>query len=230
MVDKILLAGSAETFGVSLSERQLDVLDGFSEYVTEQNKSFNLTSITDPAAFTEKHLIDSLACVPFLKSGSSLCDVGAGAGFPSFPVAAARPDVSVTAMDSTAKKTDFIAKAAFKFGISNLSVITARAEECVHERESFDAVTARAVAPLPVLAELCLPLVKQGGIFIAFKTENEKLPSDKSLSLLGGRLKETFAYSLPSGDGRLLFVFEKTSPTDSEYPRNYGKIKKSPLY
>lgn len=230
MVDKILLAGSAENFGVSLSERQLDVLDGFSEYVTEQNKSFNLTSITDPTAFTEKHLIDSLACVRFLKHGISLCDVGAGAGFPSFPVAAARPDVSVTAMDSTSKKTAFIAKASLKFGISNLSVITARAEECVHERESFDVVTARAVASLPVLAELCLPLVKQGGIFIAFKTENEKLPSDKSLSLLGGRLKETFVYSLPSGDGRLLFVFEKTSPTDSEYPRNYGKIKKSPLY
>ena len=91
-------------------------------------------------------------------------------------------------------------------------------------------VTARAVASLPVLAELCLPLVKQGGIFIAFKTRNESVPSAGSLSLLGGRLKETFTYSLPSGDGRLLFVFEKTSPTDSEYPRNYGKIKKSPLY
>ncbi len=229
MIDITLLSSAVKTFGCSLSDDQLSLLDRFSELVAEQNKKFNLTAITDPIAFTEKHLIDSLAAFSFLPDSGSLCDVGAGAGFPSFPLAVAKPSLSVTALDSTAKKTAFIASAARSLGVENLSVLTGRAEEMTHQRESFSVVTARAVAPLPVLAELCLPLVKSGGLFIAYKTEKEVLPSASALSLLGGTLKTDFPYSLPSGDGRLLYVFEKTSHTVSDLPRQYGTIKKHPL-
>ena len=230
MIDKELLAKEAKSFGVSLSSATVDILDSFSVYVSEQNKLFNLTAITEGREFTEKHLIDSLSAVQFIPENSTLCDIGAGAGFPSFPIAAVRRDGNVTALDSTSKKTSFILRAANAFGISNLSVLTARAEECVHERESFDVVTARAVAPLGILSEIALPLVKPGGIFIAYKTDPDEPVSLSALDLLGGSLPEKFVYSLPSGDRRCLFVFRKTKRTDSDFPRQFGKIKKSPLF
>ena len=229
MIDLALLSSAAKTFGCALSCDQLSLLDRFSEFVAEQNKKFNLTAITSPAEFTEKHIIDSLASLPFIPQGSSLCDVGAGAGFPSFPIAAARGDVTVTALDSTSKKTDFIKRAAQKFGLNNIRTLSKRAEECTHERESFDVVTARAVAPISILSELCLPLVKKGGLFIAYKTDPSDLPSDECLSLLGGRLKTSHPYTFTSGDGRVLLVFEKVSHTHPDFPRPYGKIKRSPL-
>lgn len=230
MIDKELLAKEAKSFGLSLSSATVDILDSFSVYVSEQNKLFNLTAITEGREFTEKHLIDSLSAVQFIPENSTLCDIGAGAGFPSFPIAAVRRDVNVTALDSTSKKTSFILRAANAFGISNLSVLTARAEECVHERESFDVVTARAVAPLGILSEIALPLVKPGGIFIAYKTDPDEPVSLSALDLLGGSLPEKFVYSLPSGDRRCLFVFHKTKRTDADFPRQFGKIKKSPLF
>lgn len=230
MIDKELLAKEAKSFGVSLSSATVDILDSFSVYVSEQNKLFNLTAITEGREFTEKHLIDSLSAVQFIPENSTLCDIGAGAGFPSFPIAAVRRDVNVTALDSTSKKTSFVLRAANAFGISNLSVLTARAEECVHERESFDIVTARAVAPLGILSEIALPLVKAGGLFIAYKTDPDEPVSLSALDLLGGSLPEKFVYSLPSGDRRCLFVFRKTKRTDADFPRQFGKIKKSPLF
>lgn len=230
MIDKELLAKEAKSFGVSLSSATVDILDSFSVYVSEQNKLFNLTAITEGREFTEKHLIDSLSAVQFIPENSTLCDIGAGAAFPSFPIAAVRRDVNVTALDSTSKKTSFVLRAANAFGISNLSVLTARAEECVHERESFDVVTARAVAPLGILSEIALPLVKPGGLFIAYKTDPDEPVSLSALDLLGGSLPEKFVYSLPSGDKRCLFVFRKTKHTDSDFPRQFGKIKKSPLF
>lgn len=216
-------------FGISVDDETVSLLDGFSDFVIQENKRFNLTSLTDADSFTEKHLIDSLSSLSFIPQGATLCDVGAGAGFPSFPIAAVRRDVSVTALDSTAKKTFFIERAAKKFSVSNLSCLTKRAEECTHERETFNVVTARAVAPIGILAELALPLVKKGGVFIAYKTNSEEMISKKSLYLLGAKLKERRDYSLPSGDGRVLLVFEKVAPTDADLPRKYGVIKKHPL-
>lgn len=230
MTDKRLFAEYCEKFGVTLSDDAAELLDGFSDFVLEQNKLFNLTAITDSTAFTEKHLIDSVAAVPFIKKDASLCDVGSGAGFPAVPIAALRRDVKVTALDSTSKKTAFISAAAKKFNIENLSVISARAEECTHERETFDVVTARAVASLGILCEIALPLVRVGGIFIAYKTDSEENVSESSVSLLGGKLKQTFSYSLPSGDRRCLYIFKKSHHTDPDYPRQYGKIKKAPLF
>ena len=229
MINRRLLEDGLKMFGISVDDETFSVLDGFSDFVIQENKRFNLTSLTDADSFTEKHLIDSLSSLSFIPQGATLCDVGAGAGFPSFPIAAVRRDVSVTALDSTAKKTDFIERAAKKFSVSNLSCLTKRAEECTHERETFDVVTARAVAPIGILAELAIPLVRPGGIFIAYKTDASDIPSEKTLSVLGAALKESFSYPLPSGDKRVLSVFLKTGSTSPDLPRRYGVIKKSPL-
>ena len=222
MINLSLLKTGFSSLGIDLADECIDLLDAFSDMVAEQNKSFNLTALTEPDAFTEKHIVDSLAALPFIPHGSSVCDVGAGAGFPSVPIAIARPDTTVTALDSTAKT-------AKRLGVSNLRTLSGRAEECTHEREIFDVVTARAVAPLAILSELALPLVKKGGVFIAYKTNSEEMLSERSLSLLGARLKERRVYSLPSGDRRVLLVFEKVSQTDADLPRKYGLIKKHPL-
>lgn len=229
MIDVSLLKTSLFLLGTEISDETAALLDGFSSFVLEKNALFNLTAISDPVAFTEKHLIDSLSSLRFIPFNASLCDVGSGAGFPAFPIAAVRKDVSVTALDSTSKKTDFISSAAKKFGVDNLFVLNKRAEECTHERGSFDVVTARAVAPIPILCELALPLVKTGGIFIAYKTEKDEKISSRSLSLLGGEENVVFDYTLPSGDKRRLIVFKKTTPTAAEYPREFGRIKKHPL-
>ena len=198
MINLSLLKTGVSSLGIDLADECIDLLDSFSDMVAEQNKSFNLTALTEPDAFTEKHIVDSLAALPFIPHGSSVCDVGAGAGFPSVPIAVARPDTTVTALDSTAKKTAFIERAAKRLGLA-------------------------------ILSELALPLVKKGGVFIAYKTNSEEMLSERSLSLLGARLKERRGYSLPSGDGRVLLVFEKIAQTDADLPRKYGVIKKHPL-
>lgn len=229
MINKSLLFAGASAAGVSVSEEQAELIDKFSEMVAEANSRFNLTSILSPDDFTEKHVLDSLSALPLIPENATLCDIGAGAGFPSVPIAIMRPDVTVTALDSTAKKTAFIASVATSLSLQNLNTLTGRAEERTHERESFSVVTARAVAPLPVLAELALPLVKPGGVFIAYKTPGEKDLSQKTLSLLGAAPPSRVPYTLPSGDKRELLVFKKTTNTDADFPRPFGKIKKSPL-
>ena len=163
MINLSLLKTGVSSLGIDLADECIDLLDAFSDMVAEQNKSFNLTALTTPDAFTEKHIVDSLAALPFIPHGSSVCDVGAGAGFPSVPIAIARPDTTVTALDSTAKKTAFIERAAKRLGVSNLRTITGRAEECTHERETFDVVTARAVVfdkcHLSVILSFSIPFI-----------------------------------------------------------------------
>lgn len=219
-----------EMFGLSVSPSQAELLDKFAEEVVETNKKFNLTSITDSDAFLEKHLLDSVAAAPLIPEGAKCCDVGAGAGFPSVPLAVVREDISVTALDSTLKKTAFVAGVAKKLGIENLFTLTKRAEECVHERESFDVVFARAVAPLPVLLELSLHLVKKGGVFVAYKTDDSELSSSlRAAGKNGGKFREKHGFSLPDDSRRCLLVFDKVSPCPADYPRKYSLIKSSPL-
>lgn len=202
----------------------------------EFGKKFNLTAITDPDEVMKKHLIDSLFSADAMeKLGvSSVIDIGSGAGFPSLPAAAALPGVSVTALDSTAKKVNYMTETAACAGIGNFSAVTARAEEYVSSRrESFDCATARAVAALPVLCELCLPYVRVGGYFIAMKGAAAKEEADAAKSAaakLGAAPAEIREYSLPSmEDKRFLIIYRKISPTPKEFPRNFSQISKKPL-
>ncbi|MBR7162716.1 MAG: 16S rRNA (guanine(527)-N(7))-methyltransferase RsmG [Clostridia bacterium] len=230
-INRLLLQESAESlFGLSLDEDCIDTLEAYYDAVVEANKEFNLTSITGKDEFVVKHLIDSLAGVSFIPEGATLIDVGSGGGFPSFPIASARRDVQVTALDSTAKKMNFVGGTARFLGVKNLKTISGRAEEMKDLFERFDTVTARAVSALPILLEICSPLIKVGGIMIAYKTDESELEVSKNaLKTLNMTHKKSFSFNLPNGDRRCILVFEKTSPTPKQYPRQYGQIKKRPL-
>ncbi len=225
-----LTAETKRLFGIDLSEKCVDNLEAYYDAVVEANKEFNLTSIIKKDEFTEKHLIDSLAGVKFIPENANVIDVGAGGGFPSFPIASSRPDVNVLALDSTAKKMNFVSSAAFTIGVKNLKTTAGRAEESRKLFSSFDIAVARAVSALPILLEICSPLVKVGGKVIAYKTDESELNGiETALTALNLKHVETFSFNLPSGDRRAILVFEKTAPTPEKYPRQYGAIKKKPL-
>ena len=199
------------------------------------NASMNLTAITDEEEIIVKHLADSLSAAAYIPHGAKVLDVGCGGGFPSLPLAIARPDLDMTALDSTAKKTQYVASAAQLLGLSNLKTLTGRAEELAMEpqyREKFDLVIARAVASLPVLCELCIPFVKIGGQMVAMKARLDESEATNAPARLGASPFERHAFELKSSretDRRLLLVSRKLASTPREYPRPYAKIKKRPL-
>lgn len=207
----------------------------------ECGKKFNLTAITQPDEVIKKHLADCLFTAKQIETeakgalpGKRLIDIGAGAGFPSLPCAAVLPSLLVTAVDSTAKKTAYMNETASLAGIENFSAVCSRAEEYITgQRESFDFATARAVAALPVLCELCIPYVKVGGKFIAMKgaaAREEVLISQNAAKRLGCGDAEIVPYSLPEmEDKRFLIIYTKISATPEDFPRNFSQISKKPL-
>lgn len=203
------------------------------------NEYMNLTAITELDDVILKHYVDSLAAAKYMREGALVIDVGCGAGFPSLPLAIARPDLHVTALDSTAKRISYIRETAEMLGIANISCIAARAEDAAHDsdmREKFDVACARAVARLNVLCELCMPFVRRGGIFTAMKANFAEELNESALAIkkLGGRLTATDSFTLKSPigtaeDPRCIITVEKISDTPENYPRNNSQIKKKPL-
>ncbi len=223
----------------TVAEGAAHKLYGLSVCLAEANKIHNLTAIKDEKEVILKHFVDSLMISPFVPAGARVIDVGCGAGFPSLPLAIARPDVTVLGVDSTAKKINYVNETARTLGLDNLEAISTRAEELAHDkgyRESFDIATARAVASLPVLCELCLPFVKVGGFFVAMKAQNPEEEIAASLSAIskcGGELYKTVHKELRSDTGaidkRCLIIIKKVKATPDAYPRSYSKIAKKPL-
>ena len=221
------------------TESQAKALFELTNIMLEVNKSMNLTAITEETAVILKHYADSLTVAKYIPHGVKVLDVGCGAGFPTLPLAVFRPDLSILALDGTAKRIEYVKSTARALGLSGVEAVAARAEELgVKEgfRESFDVVTARAVASLPVLAELCLPFVKVGGSFVAMKAQqaDEELSLAKNaIALCGGKIKNSVSVDL-TADGnafehRNLIIVEKTAKTPPKYPRHYSKISKKPL-
>ena len=210
-------------------------LAGFAELVLERNQVMNLTAITDPKDVAALHLLDSLelAALAGLEAGR-LVDVGCGAGFPGVPTAIARPGLQVTLLDSLGKRVDFLREACGKLGLENVECIHQRAEEFAGaRREAFDFAVSRAVAALPVLCELCLPLVKVGGKMLAMKSANsdeEIQGAGHAAEVLGGRVEWVKDYTIPTTDvvHRVVCV-EKVKATPGKYPRRFALIKKQPL-
>ncbi len=205
--------------------------------LVETNKLFNLTAVTSPEGVCSLHFADSLTACEFIPKGAKMLDIGCGAGFPSLPIAICRPDLTVLGVDSTAKKVDFSTDFAKENKIMNFLSRAVRAEELAHTecRESFDFVTARAVARLNILAELALPLVKLGGYFLAMKGsigEEEWSEAEKGVNILGGELVNIKEFELNTDRGpqkRSLILIKKTKSTPKIYPRQYAKIVKHPL-
>lgn len=208
-------------------------LETYKLLIQEVNKVLNLTAIDDDAGIYLKHFYDSALVHRFIEVGSSVCDVGSGAGFPGLVLAIVRPDLKVTCIEPTTKRTNFLSRVVEACQLDNVVVVNKRAEEAIIEyREAFDVATARAVAYLDILAELCVPFVRVGGCFLAMKGakgEEELAVSTRALKTLGVELKDSiFEYHEGIGE-RINYIFTKISKTPLKYPRNYGKIKKTPL-
>ena len=220
------------------TEEQITLFYRFDTLLHETNRVTNLTAIRTTEDAIPKHYADSLLGLDLFPQDAKVLDLGCGAGFPSIPLAIMRPDLRITALDSTAKKIAFVQKAATELGLSNLSAVAGRAEDraLMQKLGSFDVVTGRAVAGMAVFSELCLPYVKIGGSFVAMKGargEEELAESGNALQKLGGTLKEVrgCALQLPNGESeaRCLIVATKTKQTPSQYPRAYASILKKPL-
>lgn len=202
-------------------------------------RRFNLTAILEPSEIVRKHLIDSLMPLGLLLDAGirpkSVLDVGSGAGFPLLPMASAMEGegTAFTALDSTAKKISHILETASAASLPSVSAVVGRAEEVSRGelREKFDLVVARAVANLPVLAELCVPFVSVGGYFAALKGDAaEELPGgDHTAFTCGATRVLCIPYEIPGGDKRTLVVYRKTTPTSAKFPRRYSEIVKHPL-
>ncbi len=220
-----------------VSDDIFDKLYTLTERMLTVNEYMNLTAITDIDGIVLKHYVDSLTVSKYIPSGASVIDVGCGAGFPSLPLAIARPDLTITALDSTAKRINYINECAGILNLSNITAITARAEELAASpdyRENFDISCARAVARLNVLCELCIPYIKMGGSFVAMKANaaEELAEAGKAIEKLGGTLISADKFELisdDSGDPRCIVSVKKTAQTPKNYPRNNSQIKKKPL-
>ncbi|MBE6670749.1 MAG: 16S rRNA (guanine(527)-N(7))-methyltransferase RsmG [Ruminococcaceae bacterium] len=225
-LDGLLNSSNVEKFNM-LIDRMLTV-----------NEKMNLTAITDGEDVILKHIADSATVVKYIPKNAKMLDVGTGGGFPSLPVAILRPDVSVYALDSTAKKLNYIEETAKILSLDNIKTVCGRAEvfgKSVNYRERFDIVTARAVASLNILTELCLPFVKLGGTFISMKgsSANEEITAARSgVIQLGGTKFEDIEFTLHYNDKvmqRHLVISKKAKNTPDSFPRIYSRIAKKPL-
>ena len=204
----------------------------------EENEKYNLTAITDVDKIILNHYADCAALASILPKGAKIADIGCGAGFPTLPVAILRDDVSILAVDSTAKRISYVSETAKLLGLDNVTAIAMRAEDGGKNpeyREKFDIVTARAVAEMRILSELCLPYVRQGGKFIAMKGRNAEFElqnAKKAISLLGGRNTKVEEIRLTGFGEELshpLIIIDKKEKTPITYPRPYAQISKKPL-
>ncbi|RIN36930.1 16S rRNA (guanine(527)-N(7))-methyltransferase RsmG [Staphylococcus succinus] len=231
------LTKQLSTHGIELSNEQRQQFQTYYQMLVEWNEKMNLTSITEEHEVYLKHFYDSIATSFYtdLTQPLTICDIGAGAGFPSIPLKIIFPNLHVTIVDSLNKRIHFLNQLAEALGLENVSFVHDRAEtygKGVY-RESYDIVTARAVARLSVLSELCLPLVKKGGQFIALKSskgEEELAEAGFGIGVFGGKVQDTISYELPEDAGeRQMIIIEKRSQTPKKYPRKPGTPNKAPL-
>lgn len=203
--------------------------------LAEKNKVMNLTAITEEADIAALHFLDSAAILSLADlRNKSVADIGTGAGFPGLPLRIVEPSIRLTLLDAQNKRVEFLKEVCADLGLTDVNCVHARAEEfAADHREHFDLVTSRAVANLRMLSELCLPLVKPGGYFLAMKSvesDAELAQAENAIRTLGGSVEKTADYTIPGTDvcHRLIFI-KKQTKTGKQYPRAFAKIKKNPL-
>ncbi len=210
-------------------------LQAFAEKMLAKNEVMNLTRIVEPTQVAQLHLLDSAALLSFADfKDKRVVDVGTGAGFPGVPLRILRDDFDLTLLDSLGKRIEWLREVCGEMDLPRLSCVHARAEEFAQEnRECFDIAVSRAVASLPVLCELTLPLVKVGGVFLAMKSvesEEEINAAKSAIAELGGKIRSVEDYTVPTSDVvHRVIIIEKIAPTKARYPRAFAKIKKTPL-
>lgn len=224
------------------TELQSDNILKYSEMVLRKNRYLNLTSITDAEGFYSKHIIDSLALLEFIDEivnenkhkKIKFLDVGSGAGFPGIPIKIMRPEIEMVLLDSLNKRVKFLESVARELNLNDISFLHGRAEDFAHKveyRETFDIVTARAVAKLPTLLELTLPYVSEASVFLAMKTDEAELKTaKKALNIFGARVESEKNLILPFDAGeRTVIKIRKYKSTPKKYPRQAGTPSKAPL-
>jgi 16S rRNA (guanine527-N7)-methyltransferase len=237
-MDTALFQSSLASKGIVLSQQQMDQFDLYFNLLVEWNEKMNLTSITEQKEVYLKHFYDSISAAFYFDFSKplSICDVGAGAGFPSIPINICFPHLRISIVDSLQKRISFLSNLTKELGLQNVHLFHDRAEtfgQNKEHRESFDVVTARAVARLSVLSELCIPLVKKDGYFIAMKAaaaKEELEAGEKALQILGGKVQHIHSFELPlENSERTILVIEKIKGTPKKYPRKPGTPNKLPI-
>lgn len=224
-----------EKLSLSVTNTQLDQFHRYFQLLVEWNKVMNLTGIVEEKEVYLKHFYDSLTiCKAFDFNGIyTVCDVGSGAGFPGIPLKIMFPNLQITLVDSLQKRVTFLEKVVEELHLEKIKVIHSRIEDYAKDnRESFDIVTARAVASLPILLEYCIPLVKEKGYFLPMKAgiEEELNNSKRALSILDSEVIEIFSFLLPKENSiRNILKIQKQKKTNNKYPRKFSEIKKKPL-
>ena len=208
----------------------------FYEELIRVNEYMNLTAITERDEVYNKHFLDSLTILKAINSNDNLklLDVGSGAGFPAIPLAITTNNLDITIIDALGKRIKFLNELIKKLELTNVKALHKRAEDYAKDaRELYDITTARAVARLPMLCELCLPLTKVGGCFIAMKAQSAALEIEeakKAIEILGGKIENVLGLRLPNEIGtRAIIIIRKIKSTPAKYPRAFAKIKEKPL-
>jgi len=221
-----------DKYELSFDERTISRFNLFANYLMSENEKYNLTAIRDLDGIIVKHFVDSAIVLNFVdfRADASMIDIGAGAGFPSIPIAICREDLNITCLDSANKKIEFIKLAARLLELKNINALCGRAEE-LEIKEQYDIAVSRAVARLNVLCEFIAPSLKIGGVFCAYKAKSadEELQECKNaFKLLGLEIADYFKFQLESEE-RAFIIIKKISVTPKIYPRNFSQISKNPL-
>jgi 16S rRNA (guanine527-N7)-methyltransferase len=231
------LRSGAAALGLELSAAQLDRFAQYAALLREGKQRLSLTALVDPLDIAQKHFLDSLSAVPHLPPQAlRLVDVGTGAGFPGLPLLLVRPQDQALLLEATARKADWVAQTAAQLHLRGATVLPSRAEDAAHDpahRARYDLSLARAVAPLATLAELCLPFLRPGGRFIAYKSAagatTEVPQAARAIALLGGAPPVVRPVDLPELPNRVLVLVDQERPAPARYPRRPGMPAKRPL-
>ncbi|GBF32505.1 rRNA small subunit 7-methylguanosine methyltransferase GidB [Desulfocucumis palustris] len=234
---EMYLENGARELGIEVDEKNLKLFNIYYNLLVEENKKYNLTSIVDQKHAAIKHFVDSLTCMLVYNfEEKNVADVGSGAGFPGIPLKIMCPEMNIVLTDSVQKKVCFMDRVILELKLKKARVVQFRAEDMGRSgeyRESFDTVVSRAVAPLNVLLEYCIPLLKVGGSFLAMKgpaAGEEIKQSGAALKNTGAEIYELKTINLPVlGDLRNIIIIKKIGPTPGEYPRRAGIPSKKPL-
>lgn len=234
---KDILQEYAEKSNIELTDIEVQKFQRYYELLIEWNQKMNLTALVEPEDVALKHFCDSILLLKYvdIPHGSSVIDVGTGAGFPSIPIKIVRPDIKLCLLDSLNKRLVFLGEVVKELGLDNVEIVHSRAEDGAKTtklREKFDFATSRAVAQLNVLSEYCLPYVKVGGSFVAMKgkySETEIDSSKSAIKQLCGKISKVDTYNLVDTSERTIINVKKISTTDKKYPRTSAKIKAKPL-
>ncbi len=219
--------------GIQFTDLQLSQLDQYAKLLVEWNEKFNLTAITNEEDIYVKHFLDSILLAKNYNTAGSLCDVGTGAGFPGLVLKIYLPDLNVTLLEPNGKRVTFLNEVIRQLDLKGIETVNERAEDFGKKNfEKYDFATARAVAALNILSELCIPLVKVGGHFLAMKGPKgyqELKEAEKAIRTLACETASIQSFGLGEDNTRVIIDIIKKDHTPSKYPRNYGQIKKKPL-